>query len=357
MLNGWFAEVNRQWPGVCHGLEVEEVLFDDKSIYQHCVVFKSKTFGNVMVLDGCIQLTERDELSYHEMMTHLPMFANPNPQSVLIVGGGDGANLREVLKHGCVKEVVICEIDEMVISCSKKFFSKCAPAWNDPRVKVIVDDAAKFLDDETNHGRFDVILCDSSDPDGPAGVLFEQPFYKAMHAALKPGGKISTQAENYWTHLHLIKRLIRSANGLFANVEYAYTQLPFMPLGIQGFLMCSKAGPKAHETCSKAVRQIDKIDKPKFRYYSEALHAAAFVLPVFVSEAVEQAKQELEQQQALLGIVDEHLLQQQAIQADDDDQDTTSSSSSSSDDEANVSNTFDKIDCNHHTYKKRKTQF
>lgn len=110
---GWFSEVNEQWPGMALSLEVEEVLLDVRSEYQHIVVFKSKTFGNVLVLDGVIQLTTRDESAYQEMIAHLPLFSHPNPENVLIIGGGDGGVIREAVKHPQVKHITICEIDKV----------------------------------------------------------------------------------------------------------------------------------------------------------------------------------------------------------------------------------------------------
>jgi len=200
----WFSEVNTQWPGQAMSLEVQKVLHDAKSQYQHVLVFESKAFGNVLVIDDVIQLTERDECAYQEMITHLPMFSHPNPENVLIVGGGDGGVIREVVKHAEVKHITICEIDQMVIDCGKRYFPTMAHAWDDPRVHVVCNDAAVFMKSKEAEGKFDVIVCDSSDPVGPAGVLFESPFYAAMARALRPGGRIATQAESIWNNRELI---------------------------------------------------------------------------------------------------------------------------------------------------------
>jgi len=218
LKKGWYSEVNEQWPGQAMSLEVEEVLWDKKSKFQHVIVLKSKTFGNVLILDKVIQLTERDEFAYQEMIAHLPLFAHPKPESVLIVGGGDGGVIREVCKHKDVKHITICEIDEMVIEVGKKFFPSVASAWDDKRVQVVCDDAAKYMETKEAEGKFDVIICDSSDPIGPAQALFESPFYKSMNMALREGGKISTQAESIWMHLDLIKGLFRKTRNIFVNV-------------------------------------------------------------------------------------------------------------------------------------------
>jgi len=238
--DNWFMEVNTQWPGIACSLEIEKMLFDQKSDYQHVQVFKSTAFGNVLILDGVIQLTERDEMGYQEMITHLPMFSHPNPENVLIVGGGDGGVIREVLRHKSVKHVTICEIDKVVIEQSKLHFKTMAAAWDDPRVNLVVDDAAKFMETKEAEGKFDVIVCDSSDPVGPANVLFESPFYRSMHRALRAGGRASTQAESMWLMLPLIKNLLTNARKIFANAEYATTQVPTYPCGQIGFLLLCK---------------------------------------------------------------------------------------------------------------------
>jgi len=304
LKQGWFSEINQQWPGQAMSLEVDEVLFDEKSPYQHVQVFKSKTWGNVLILDDVIQLTERDESSYQEMITHLPMFSHSNPENVLIVGGGDGGVIREVVKHKSVKHITICEIDKMVIEQAKKYFPSMAPAWEDPRVNLVVDDASKFMETKEAEGKFDVIICDSSDPVGPAAALFESPFFKAMNKALKPGGRISTQAESMWLHGSLIKKLLSDSRKIFAGAEYASTQIPTYPCGQIGFLMLCKASDaaparasrskrKAAEptySCKKPVRTVPK--DMKLNYYTSELHSASFVLPAFLTRIIESANSE-----------------------------------------------------------------
>jgi spermidine synthase len=311
---GWFTEINKQWPGIACSLEVEKVLFDEKSDYQHVQIFKSKSFGNVLILDGVIQLTERDEMGYQEMITHLPMMSHPKPEHVLVVGGGDGGVIREVLKHKSVKSVTICEIDKVVIEQSKKHFPTMAPAWDDPRVNVVVQDAAKYMETKEAEAKFDVIVCDSSDPVGPANVLFESPFYRSMYKALKPGGRASTQAESIWLMLDLIKNLLTNARKIFANAEYATTQVPTYPCGQIGFLLLSKddvssssrptrgKAAKKRKTekdlpsCREAVRDLPKDGE--FSYYSTDLHRACFTLPAFAQKVVDSVPAFFEKEEA-----------------------------------------------------------
>lgn len=290
--NGWYHEVNSQWPGIACSLEVEEILHDEKSLYQHVQVFKSKSFGNVLILDGVIQITDRDEMAYQEMITHLPMFSHPNPKRVFIIGAGDGGVLREVVKHSCVEEIVICEIDQMVIDCGKKYFPTVATAWDDKRVKLVCDDASKFIELESNKNYFDVIICDSSDPVGPAQALFEPPFFKAMNAVLRPGGRISTQAESMWLHLPLIKSLVTSTSLIFPEVHYATTQIPTYPCGQIGLLQLQKEGDGSIKTSSPLTPARTPDKDMDLKYYSAALHSAAFVLPQFAMNAIQEAREE-----------------------------------------------------------------
>lgn len=287
---GWYHEVNEQWKGIACSLQCEEVLHDAKSDYQHVQVFKSATFGNVLILDGVIQITDRDEMSYQEMIAHLPLFSHPNPKRVFIVGAGDGGVLREVVKHPSVEEVVICEIDQMVIDCGKKYFPSVSTAWDDKRVRLIRDDASKVIASEEFKNWADVIICDSSDPIGPAAALFEPPFFKAMEGALRPGGRISTQAESIWLHLDLIKNLVCATSLIFPEVHYASVQIPTYPAGQIGLLQLQKAGDDTIATSSPVTPARKPVDPSLFRFYTPEMHSAAFVLPKFVKEAIDGAK-------------------------------------------------------------------
>ena len=185
--NGWFYEKNSQWPGQATGLEIKEMILEQKTKYQDLKVFESTTWGKVLVLDGVIQLTEKDEMSYQEMLAHIPMFSHQHPRRVLIVGGGDGGILREVCKHHCVEEIVQCEIDCAVIEASKKFFPEMSKSFDDKRLKLIIADAVTYVIEEALNESFDVIIVDSSDPVGPAEKLFSDDFYKNACRILTKG--------------------------------------------------------------------------------------------------------------------------------------------------------------------------
>ncbi|KAF9552169.1 spermidine synthase, partial [Agrocybe pediades] len=257
-----------------------KILHVEKSLYQDVLVFESETYGNVLVLDGVIQCTERDEFSYQEMIAHLPLASHPNPKKVLVIGGGDGGVVREVLKHDTVEQVVLCDIDEAVVRVSKIFLPHMSALLESPKVTVYIGDGFKFLAD--NEGTYDVIITDSSDPVGPAESLFQKPYFQLLHDALTPGGHISTQGECLWLHLDLIKNLRDMTSTLFAVSEYAYTTIPTYPAGQIGFMVCAKAPGRDLRT---PVREVTGT-----KYYNKALHSAAFTLPEFGRALLEEGK-------------------------------------------------------------------
>ena len=242
-MKGWFSEVSDEmWPGQAMSLKIEEVLFRGKSDFQDVMVFQSANHGKVLILDGVIQATERDEFSYQEMIAHLPLCSLRRPaKKVLVVGGGDGGVLREITRHPSVEHLDIAEIDGMVIEMSKKYFPGMSCGFDDPRVHVHVTDGIKWVGD-AEEGTYDAIIVDSSDPVGPAAVLFERAFFEKIHRALRPGGVVCTQGECIWLHAELIKDVLEMCKDIFqgGSVQYGYTTIPTYPSGQIGFVMCCK---------------------------------------------------------------------------------------------------------------------
>ncbi|KAG7700372.1 hypothetical protein KL933_000280 [Ogataea haglerorum] len=196
--DGWFREENEEaFPGQAMRLRVAEILHAEKSKFQDVLVFRSTDFGNVLVLDGIIQVTERDEFAYQEMITHVPLFAHPNPKKVLVIGGGDGGVLREVLKHDCVERATLVEIDESVINLSKKYLPNMAKSLSHEKVQVVLADGFEYLKntaarDEAD--KYDVIITDSSDPDGPAEAFFQKQYFELLYNALNANGMVISMA-------------------------------------------------------------------------------------------------------------------------------------------------------------------
>lgn len=282
--DGWFSETEAMWPGQKISLKVSEVLFHENSDFQEILVFQSTDYGRVLVLDGVIQLTERDEHAYQEMISHIPLFSHPEPKKVLIVGGGDGGVLREVAKHSCVEQIHMCEIDPMVCDVSKRFFPETmATAFGDPRLTLLHMDAAEFLKAE-DHEYYDIIIVDSSDPVGPAETLFKPAFYESMAGALAPGGVVCTQGECIWLHLELITTVTQACRSIFPIVDYAYTTVPTYPSGQIGFILCSTM--ERPDALRVPAREPGEELAKGLNYYSSLMHSASFVLPAFAERKI-----------------------------------------------------------------------
>ncbi|KAJ0971717.1 hypothetical protein J5N97_019676 [Dioscorea zingiberensis] len=298
VVSGWLSESNSysdkvnkvlyynnpMWPGEAHSLKVEKILYQGKSDYQEILVFESSTYGKVLALDGIVQLTEKDECAYQEMIAHLPLCSIPSPKTVLVVGGGDGGVLREISRHSSVEIIDICEIDDLVIDVCKKFFPDLSVGFDDPRVRLHVGDAVEFLRN-TPEGTYDAVIVDSSDPIGPAQELVEKPFFETIAKALKPGGVLCNQAESLWLHTHLIQDMLSICRQTFkGSVHYAWTSVPTYPSGVIGFILCSTDGPPVN-----FLSPINPIEKQKgahggrreVRFYNSEIHRAAFALPSF----------------------------------------------------------------------------
>ncbi|CAI4231027.1 unnamed protein product [Auanema sp. JU1783] len=271
------------WPGQAFSLQIKEVLFKGRSKFQDVLVFESATYGNVLVLDGIIQATERDEFAYQEMLAHLPLFAHPNPEKVLIIGGGDGGILREVLKHKSVQSVVMCEIDEMVIDVSKKYLPGMASGFSDPKLNLFIGDGFEFL--KAHKNEFDVIITDSSDPVGPAESLFSENYYSLLNDSLKADGILSSQGECMWLHKQLINHIVRFNRRIFEIVEYGSAAVPTYPSGSMGYLICSK---KYDVKVPARVVTDEEVDQMNLRFYNSSVHSACFALPTFLRKALEE---------------------------------------------------------------------
>lgn len=289
IIPGWFSEMSPMWPGEAHSLKIEKILYQGKSEYQNVMVFQSATYGKVLVLDGVIQVTQRDECAYQEMITHLPLCSIQNPKKVLVIGGGDGGVLREVSRYPSVEQINICEIDKMVVDVSKEFFPNLAVGFEDPRVNLHIGDGVAFLKN-VPEGTYDAIIVDSSDPIGPAQELFEKPFFELVARALHPGGVVCTQAESIWLHMDIIEAIVSNCRQVFkGSVNYAWTTVPTYPSGVIGFMLCSREGsPVDFQHPVHKIDENDDFNKSKgpLKFYNPEIHSAAFCLPSFARRVI-----------------------------------------------------------------------
>ena len=266
----WFTE--ELHPYYRQGLRVKRILADEQTQYQHLQFVETEFFGNAMILDGIIQMTERDNMGYHEMIVHVPMLAVGLPKRVLIVGGGDGGSLQQVLRYPSVEEVVICELDQRVVDLSREYFTASfGDPWVDPRARLLIRDAFGYL--QENPGQFDVIISDTTDPIGMAERLFSNEFYELIVRALRQGGAAATQCEQPFFDSDLIKEIYTSAKALTKNPAYYYASIPTYPGGGIGFMYVSD---------TPWTNGLKKPYPPgENQYLNPEIHQAAFALPEF----------------------------------------------------------------------------
>ncbi|RWS27742.1 Spermidine synthase-like protein [Leptotrombidium deliense] len=283
---GWFTEQGvLNADQVALSIKYSKVLHEENSPFQRILVFESPKFGKCLVLNDAVQCTEIDEFSYQESIAFLPLNCHPNPKKVLIIGGGDGGVAREVLKHPLVEEVTLCEIDEAVINVSKKYFPTLSCSFGDPRLKLVIADGNQFVQNHKN--MYDVIICDSSDPCGPAECLFQRPYYQHMWDSLRSGGIICTQAESYWFDFELVQSLYKMAKSIFKCVNYSTISMPTYPSGQIGFVLACK--DKSIDFSLPVYKFSQKQrESMNLKYYSEKMHQSCFTLPPFVLRALNE---------------------------------------------------------------------
>ncbi|WP_035589181.1 polyamine aminopropyltransferase [Hippea jasoniae] len=263
--------------------KVKEVLHTEYSKLQRLDILETYDFGRVMLLDGLIMFTERDEFVYHEMITHLPLFAHSSPKSVLIIGGGDGGSAREVLKHSYLEKIVQVEIDEVVVKNSKKYTPFVGSSFDDPRLNLIIGDGIEFVKNKENE--FDVVIIDSTDPFGPAEGLFNKEFYANVYKILKDDGIVVAQAENAYYDPKWMMRSVNNMRKSFGkNVTIYQAAIPTYPSGMWAFSIGWKG---KHPKESFDQKRFEKMDL-NLKYYNPEIHKAAFVLPNFVEEILKQ---------------------------------------------------------------------
>ncbi len=271
-------------PGIRAGYPVKRRLLRERTPYQRMEVYETLDFGRMLVLDDIVEATERDEFIYHEMMVHVPLYTHPHPQRVLIIGGGDGGALREVLRHPTVARVVLVEIDGAVIAAAKRYLRRiCQRAFEDPRAEVIVGDGAAYVR-ETGE-TFDVVVVDSTDPLGPSMPLFGRRFYRNVARILRPHGLLVRQTGSAMLQAAELTSAVRSARTVFPCVKVFLSHVPTYVGGLFTHPLMGMADFSARITL-QAVRRRVARSPLTMRYYNPEVHAAAFVLPEYVRKLV-----------------------------------------------------------------------
>ncbi len=276
----WISEeLYKDWKQT---FKIEEVLHQESTEFQNLMLFQNGMWGRVLVLDGVIQLTEKDEFVYHEMMTHVPLITHGHAKSVLVIGGGDGGILREVLKHDSIKKIVLVEIDAEVIHFSKKYLPFISQdSLDDPRVEVIIEDGMEFV--KKTKDRFDVILCDSTDPEGPAAVLFTEEFYGYCKGILHQGGIFVNQAGVPSVQGKELKMICNNLKKSFRTVSFYLGVIPTYIGGYMTFGFATDEISLSDIDEKEIESRIQKISG-KTLYYNAKIHKACFSLPNFILE-------------------------------------------------------------------------
>ncbi|MEQ7054369.1 polyamine aminopropyltransferase [Paenibacillaceae sp. P-4] len=269
----WFTE--KQTPTFGITAKIRETFVEEQTPFQHLAMLDTEEFGRMLVLDGMVMTTIKDEFVYHEMVAHPALVTHPNPKKVLVVGGGDGGVIREIMKHPGVEKAVLVEIDGKVIEYSKQYLPEIAGELDNPRVEVIVNDGYMHILNSKNE--YDVIMVDSTEPVGPAAPLFERGFYQGIYDALKADGLFVAQTDNPWFKADLIQQVNRDVKEIFPIVRVYGANIPTYPSGLWTFTM----GSKQHDPLQVDEAQIPEMET---KYYSSRLHKAAFCLPKFVED-------------------------------------------------------------------------
>lgn len=272
----WFTEIFAP-SGSAFSLRTEQKLAEVQSPFQHIEIYKTTDFGNLMVIDGVIMLSTRDNFLYHEMLSHPVLFTHPNPQNVIIIGGGDCGTLREVLKHRSVQQVTQIDIDEQVTRMAERYFPELCASNQDPRATLLFADGIQFMRDAAP-ASVDVVIVDSTDPIGPGEGLFNRAFYQSCFAALKPGGILVQQSESPLIHLQLLNDMrVAMKDAGFAELQTL--QFPQMVY------------PSGWWTCTLARKEqgfdgfrFEAAANPGFdtEYYNADIHQASMALPNFM---------------------------------------------------------------------------
>ncbi|MDR3270672.1 MAG: polyamine aminopropyltransferase [Peptococcaceae bacterium] len=272
----WYTE--KQTDNVGITCKVNRTLHTETSPFQRIDVLETKQFGRMLLLDGLVMTTEKDEFVYHEMIAQVPLNTHPDPQRVLVIGGGDGGSLREVTRHPKVRQATLCEIDARVIEVCQEYFPAIANALRgNPKAEILVADGIAHIQERPHY--YDVILIDSTDPIGAAEGLFTLDFYRQVYKSLKEDGIMAAQTESPFYDLNLVRKIYKNIEQVFPVTKLYLASIPTYPSGLWSFTL----GSKRYDP--EQVKEADIPDMP-MQYYTAQIHKAAFNLPKFIDDAL-----------------------------------------------------------------------
>jgi len=271
--------------------KVKRILYSGRSKYQEIDVVETQDFGLCLVLDGKVQSSLVDEFIYHEALVHPAMVTHPCPEKVLVIGGGEGGTVREVLKHNIVKDVVMVDIDEEVIRVSKTFMPQLsAGAFEDKRLKLVIDDGRAYLK-KTNE-RYDVILIDVTDPlpEGPSYLLYTKQFYELVKERLKPDGLMATQATSVFYSRKSYTLIYNTLRQVFPVVRAYSAWIPSY-VSAWGFVLASLKHDPLSLSNEEVERRLSERGVSNLKFYCPDYHRPLFTLPLYLRKALEEERE------------------------------------------------------------------
>jgi len=285
----WVAETLFDDLGFRMSYRADEVIYEVATERHHLVLFKQPFFGKMLMLDGAIQISEKDEFIYQEMMSHVPLFAHGHAREVLIVGGGDCGIAEEVLKHKTVKRLTLVEIDAKVVEFARAHFPELAgPVFADRRFECVIDDGMKYV--ASTKRRFDAIIVDSTDPQGPGKVLFSQRFYGACRRCLNGGGVLVTQNGVPMFQPRELTTSIAKLQRLFRDVTCYVASVPTYVGGHMAMGFASDNMRLRRISARTIAARYRRAGSFPTKYWTPEVHVAAFALPRFIADKVARAK-------------------------------------------------------------------
>jgi spermidine synthase len=284
----WIPETLFDDLGFRMSFQVDRVLYELQTDHQHLILFEQQYFGKMLMLDGATQISKRDEFIYQEMMSHVPLFAHGNAQDVLIVGGGDCGIAEEVLKHKTVKRLTQVEIDAKVVEFAKEHFPEfTTPVFADKRFESVIDDGAKYV--AKTDRRFDAIIVDSTDPQGPGKILFGEKFYSGCKRCIKKGGVLVTQNGVPFFQKNELSSTMSKFRRLFADASCYVAAIPVYVGGHMAMGIATDNKRLRRHPVKTIAQRYRKAGSFKTKYWTPEVHVAAFAQPRFIADLVAKA--------------------------------------------------------------------
>lgn len=279
----WFCEeiaLGKRAGKIKHCFYIDKLVFKGKTDFQEVLIFDNSVYGRIICLDKIVQFSKSDESIYHEIMVHPILFSHPKPENVLIIGGGDGGVLREVLKHS-VKKVDLVEIDKRIIEVSKKYLKfVCKNSFSDKKVKIHNIGGERFIRDYIDYYDVVIVDCTNPEPKGLSSELYSIEFYRQVSRVLKKDGIIITLGASFLDFDTFIKKTFKRIKKVFQFAAIYRFTMPSYHCGQYSFIAGSKKINLASVDFKEIEQRFKKISKKhKFSYYSPEIHKSSMILP------------------------------------------------------------------------------